>query len=341
MYKFTTDAEGSKRILELDHPCVERFSEAWPLYHELFIKYPGEVHLMDSLCKLLRRYLDVYRKAALGQLMVILQELGQAYMRHPLPCYLYVIGEVVYDYGYVTSMTESLKETYHLVAEYTVTQLMNSVSLTDQVEIVDEFYRLQKIILDSYLIATRLSPTLLNRVLQCAKRCLAINQKEALASVLQFFCSFYKLLIHFRSAQQTDPKEFQINQVSLNQVAIMNLGSGGECLILPILQACIESGSAYSGEHIPIISELFLSMINAHGQTNFVTHLHQLLPQFGSITHREQQELLGYFSTLPMETLSSPIELHIHHLSVLLRRIMRACRSRQSHSPLSSSSART
>src|SRR5205823_2815461 len=100
---------------------------------------------------------------------------------------------------------ESLKETYDLVADYTVTRLMSSASLADQIEIVDEFYRLQRTTLDSYLIARRLSPALLGRVLQCAKLCLKINQKEALTSVLHSFRSFYKLLIHVRSAQQTDP----------------------------------------------------------------------------------------------------------------------------------------
>ena len=345
MYKFITDIEGSKRILEIDHPCVRRFSEAWPVYRELLVKYSGEIHLMDSLCKLLHRYLDVYRQAALSQLPTILRELGNAYLLNSLACYLYVIGESIYDYGYTIGLTGILKDIYQLVTEHSVSQLSNPSTLVDKSDMIDEFYRLQKTTFDSYPIAVQLSPGLLSQVLRCTLVCLSLNQKEIVTSVLHTLCSFYKLLLHMQAATQRGETstEYHLDAATLTQITTMNFGAGGQFLVFPILRACVESTSVYSGLHIPIISELFLCVMDAHGAAVFLAHLRQVLTQITMMTFREQQEILDYFSRSSSDTSRSPIELHIQHLSTLLKRVFRACRSRQSNlstspSPSSSSS---
>jgi transportin-3 len=343
LYKFITDIEGSKRILDTDHPCVRRFSEAWPVYRELLVKYPSEVHLMDSLCKLLHRYLDVYRQAALSQLPIILRELGNAHLLNSLACYLYVIGEAIYDYGYTLGLADTLKEIYQLATEHSVGQLSNPSTLAEKSDMIDEFYRLQKTTLDSYPIAVQLSPDLLSQVLRCSLVCLSLNQKETVTSVLQALDSFYKLLLHMRATQHSGAStEYRLNATTLTQIAVMNFGVGGEFLVFPILRGCAESTSVYSGLHLPVIGELFLCVMDAHGATVFLTHLRQVLTQITMMTSREQQEILDYFSRSSMDASCSPIELHIQHLSTLLKRVFRACRSRQSNlstSPSSSSSS--
>jgi hypothetical protein len=123
-----------------------------------------------------------------------------------------------------------------------------------------------------------------------------------------------------------------LNASSLTQLATIHFGSGGESLLLPILQACVDSSSSYSGYHVSIISELSLYIIEAHSSSAFLAQLQNILKQLSGITYPEQIEIFSYFSNALAEQPIMSIELHAQPLSDMLKRILRACRSRQQSS---------
>ncbi|KAF0521261.1 ARM repeat-containing protein [Gigaspora margarita] len=213
------------------HPCISIIQELWPVFDLLLMNFGADSHLSESLCKCFK-YCIVYYPAAFRPLLPeFMDRLITVFDRTSLSCYLWVAGKCVREHstGEGTEATLTLLTFFERLS-VTMFRFIVEKKPSDIPDVVEDYFRLNITFIDCAPL-TYSQSAIFPSVLQAGLTSLAIEQQDALHSVLAFFNKLLSFIV--KEMQQIPPASGNItgspitppsHPVGLNS-NLLNLGT--------------------------------------------------------------------------------------------------------------------
>ncbi|XP_014259711.1 transportin-3 [Cimex lectularius] len=211
------------------HPCQPVITEIWPVLSSVCTKYARDTHIIEKSCRCLRYILRCVGRQSANILEPLVKQIVNLYSQYQHSSFLYLGSILVDEYasepGYVQGLLDMLQA--FIIPTFTLLQEVNG--LKNHPDTVDDLFRLCGRFLQRAPVHFLTSPSL-NSILQCALLGIALDHRDANASVMKFFYD----LVHAGRNQDTS-EDMALRKRLVSTV----INEKGQDLITNLLHASI------------------------------------------------------------------------------------------------------
>lgn len=212
------------------HPCQPVITEIWPVISSACTKYQSDGHITERCCRCLRYIVRCLRKHSAHLLQPMVKQIVTLYSQHQHSCFLYLGSILVDEYATDPGCTQGLVDMLQVFIGPTFTILQEPNGLKNHPDTVDDLFRLCGRFLQRAPVALLTAPCL-DSILQCALMAIALDHRDANASVMKFFFD----LVHAGRVLEQDTKDEELRK-SLGHRLIEDKGQE---LITNLIQASV------------------------------------------------------------------------------------------------------
>ncbi|KAG6461264.1 hypothetical protein O3G_MSEX012527 [Manduca sexta] len=215
------------------HPALQAFHDAWPLFEEVMEKLGGDGRVTERVCRALRFSVRCVRSGAAGLAPRLAAALQRLYCTHRPSAVLYVAGVLLDELAPRPHAVPHLVALLQALMPQAFQLLQQEHGLRDNPDTVDDLFRLcirylQRVPLEF------LSSGAMPAVIQCAILATSLDHREANSSVMRFLYDFV------RAANCSRPEKQQIKAV-----ADELLNTYGQELMYALMEASVIHLHAY------------------------------------------------------------------------------------------------
>ncbi|XP_047992380.1 transportin-3 [Leguminivora glycinivorella] len=165
--------------------CVPALGDAWPVLHDVLIKYQSDGRVMERGCRALRFALRCCARRAAPLLPHLARAMADIYAQHQHSCLLYLASILVDELAHEPECVSDLIDLLKALMPRAFELLQQENGLKDNPDTVDDLFRLcirflQRIPLEF------LSSGAMPAVVQCGTLATALDHREANCSVMKF-----------------------------------------------------------------------------------------------------------------------------------------------------------
>uniref|UniRef100_A0A0A9ZA41 Transportin-3 n=2 Tax=Lygus hesperus TaxID=30085 RepID=A0A0A9ZA41_LYGHE len=263
------------------HPCQPVITEIWLVLSSACTKYRADSHITEKCCRCLRYVIRCVGKQSAPLLEPLVKQIVTLYSQHQHSCFLYLGSILADEFASEPGCIQGLLEMLQAFIVPTFTLLQASNGLKNHPDTVDDLFRLCGRFLQRapvpFLTAPALTP-----ILQCALMAIALDHRDANASVMKFFFD----LIH-AGRNNTSAEDFEVRK----RLVLNVIQEKGQDLITNLLHAFVFCLHTYV---LPDIAEVImeLMLIDKQSVSTWVEQALKMMPtqnSGGTITATQDQ----------------------------------------------------
>ncbi|BES87824.1 transportin-3 [Nesidiocoris tenuis] len=253
------------------HPCQPVITEMWPVLSSACNKYRADSHITERCCRCLRYAIRCVGKQSAPLLEPLVKQMVTLYAQHQHSCFLYLGSILVDEYANEPGCIQGLLEMLQAFMPPTFALLQAPNGLKNHPDTVDDLFRLCGRFIQKAPVPFLTSPAL-TPILQCALMAIALDHRDANASVMKFISD----LLHTGRTNENSDSYLMRKQLVLSIVK-----EKGQELVTSLLHAIVFCLHTYV---LPDVAEVLVEilLIDHESARTWVEEALKLMPMQNS-----------------------------------------------------------